>query len=218
MQGDWAVEVVDVHAQAENRRAKGKRKAAPPDKVAGPPLPPKPNFGIRLGPIGDRKTQPKGKLTSLMQPQSLVKVYPFTPTLKKWRHGIKVDCGPDWSWDVIEAAVEHGLHPTACTPEAMALFEEDIEYQRKAGFCMVILWEEIKQLCPPNLKISPMAAVSQVGRHPRTILNLSFLVYQEVNGVVTVTQASVNDTMALHAPSASVKEIGKVLPRPLTYM
>jgi hypothetical protein len=79
----------------------------------------------------------------------------------------------------------------------VALFEEDIEYQRKAGFCKVIPWEEIKRLRPPNLKISPVAAVPQVGRRPRIILDLSFLVYQEVDGVVTATQASINDTTAL---------------------
>ncbi len=57
-------------------------------------------------------------------------VHPFTPTLKEWRHGIEVDCGPDWTWDVIKAAVARGPHPTTCTPKAIALFEEDIEYQR----------------------------------------------------------------------------------------
>jgi hypothetical protein len=154
----------------------------------------------------------------LMQPQPLANVHPVIPTLKEWRHGIAVDCGPDWSWDVIEAAVTRGPHPTARTPEAVALFEEDIEYQWKAGFCKVIPWKEIKRLCPPNLKISPVAAVPQVGRRPRIILDLSFPVYQEVNGVVTATQASINDTTALQAPSAAVKEIGKVLPRLLTYM
>ncbi len=98
-----------------------------------------------------------------------------------------MDCGLDWSWDVIEAAVKRGPHPTACTPEAVALLEEDIEYQQKAGFCKVIPWEKIKRLHPPNLKISPMAAVPQVGRRPRIILNLSYPVYQEVDGVVTAT-------------------------------
>ncbi len=163
-------------------------------------------------------TQPKGKRTLLMQPQPLANVHPFTPTLKKWRHDIAVDCGPDWNWDVIEAAIERGPHPTTRTPEAVALFEEDIEYQRKAGFCKVIPWDEIKRLRPPNLKISPVAAVPQVGRRPRIILDLLFPVYQEVKGVVTTTQASVNDTTALQAPSAAIKEIGKVLPQLLTHM
>ncbi len=126
--------------------------------------------------------------------------------MEAWHRG---GLHPDWSWDVIEAAVEHGLHPTARTPKASALFEEDIEYQQKAGFCTVIPWEEIKQLCLPNLKISPVAVLPQVGRRPRIILDLSFPVYQEVDGVVIVTQASVNDTTALRAPSAAIKELAR---------
>jgi hypothetical protein len=128
------------------------------------------------------------KPTSLMQPQPLAAAHPFTPTLKSWRHGIEVDCGPDWSWD-------------------------DIAYQVKAGFCKVMLWEDIKRLRPNNLKISPVAVVPQVGQRGRIILDLSFPVYQDVNGVVTATQASVNDTTALRAPSVPVKEIGRVFPR-----
>jgi hypothetical protein len=127
-------------------------------------------------------------------------------------------CGPDWTWEVIEAAVMRGPHPTACTHEAIALFKEDIEYQRQAGFFKVILWEELKQLRPPNLKISPVAAVPQVGRRPHIILDLSFPVYQDVDGIITATQASVNNTMALQAPKEAVCKIGKVLPRLLTYM
>jgi hypothetical protein len=148
----------------------------------------------------------------------LADVHPFTPTLKEWRHGIEVDCGPNWNWDVIEAAVARGPHPTACTPNAIALFEEDIEYQRLAGFCKIILWDNLKRTRPSNLKISPVAAIPQVGRRPRIILDLSFPVYQDVDGVITATQESVNDTTALRAPKEAVREIGKVLPRLLTYM
>ena len=81
-----------------------------------------------------------------------------------------------------------------------------------------MLWEDLKQLRPPNLKISPVAVVPQVGRCGRIILDLSFPVYQEINGVVTAVQASVNDTTVLTAPSTPVKEIVKVLPRLLHYM
>jgi hypothetical protein len=129
-----------------------------------------------------------------------------------------VDCGPDWSWEVVEAAIARGPHPTVSTPEAIALFKVDIAYQCKAGFCKVMLWEDLKHLHPPNLKISPVAVVPQVGQWGQIILDLSFPVYQEVNGVVTAVQASVNDTMVLTAPSVPVKEIGKVLPRLLHYM
>ena len=52
----------------------------------------------------------------------------------------------------------------------------------------------------------------------RIILDLSFPVYQEVNGVATAVQSSVNDTTKLSAPDIPVKEIGKVLPRLLHIM
>ena len=106
-----------------------------------------------------------------MQPQQLAVVHPFAQTLKQWRHGISVDCGRDWLWDVIEAAVKQGPHPTACTADAHTLFKEDIAYQVTAGFCKVMLWDDVKRMRPRNLKISPVALIPQVGRQGRIILD-----------------------------------------------
>jgi hypothetical protein len=146
-----------------------------------------------------------------MQPQPLAEVHPFAPTLWKWQQGIPVDCG-------IEAAVEHGPHPMARSPESIALFIEDIEYQIKASFCRVFTWKELKCCLPANLKIYPVAVVPQVGRRGQIILDLLFPVYQKINGVVTVTQESVNESTVLKAPSEVVKEIEKVFLRLLQYM
>ena len=66
--------------------------------------------------------------------------------MEAWRQGIPVDCGPDWNWDVITAAVAYGPHPTARTQDSIALFAEDIEYQVKAGFCKVYQWDELQKL------------------------------------------------------------------------
>ncbi len=52
----------------------------------------------------------------------------------------------------------------ASTPDLIALFKEDIAYQIKAGFCKVMLWEDLKCLRPLNLKILLVAVVPQVGR------------------------------------------------------
>jgi hypothetical protein len=136
---------------------------------------------------------PQGEHTLLMQPQPLVEVHPFMPTLQEWCHGISVDCGPDWSWDIIQAAVQHGPHPTACTPKLEALFADNIAYQTKAGFCKVFLWDNLQCTRPANLKISPVAVVLQVGHRGRMILDFSFPVYQESDGVVTISQESVYD-------------------------
>ena len=129
-----------------------------------------------------------------------------------------MDCGPDWSWEVVEAAFAQGPHPTAATTDSIALFKEDIACQVKAGFCKVMLWEDLQRLRPHNLKISPVAVVPQSGQRGRIILDLSFPVYQDVNGVVTAVQSSVNDTTTLSALDIPVKEIGKVLPRLVHYM
>jgi hypothetical protein len=63
-----------------------------------------------------------------------------------------------------------------------------------------------------------VALIPQERCHNRIILDLSFLVYQEVDGVITVTQKSVNDTIVLSAPSILVRDIGKVLLQLLQYM
>jgi hypothetical protein len=47
---------------------------------------------------------------------------------------------------------------------------------------------------------------------------LSFPVYQESDGVITISQESVNGSTLLTAPSTLVKEISKVLPWPVQYM
>ena len=47
---------------------------------------------------------------------------------------------------------------------------------------------------------------------------MSFPIYQDVNGVVTITQQSVNSTTVLTTPTEPVKEIGLALPRLLHYM
>jgi hypothetical protein len=90
-----------------------------------------------------------------MQPTALAAEHPFVETLRIWENGIPVDCGPDWQWDVVEAAVAQGPHRSSLTPESIALFQEDVDYQVKAGFCKIYSWDEVKLLKPPKLKISP---------------------------------------------------------------
>ncbi len=210
-QGDRAMEVANVHARASNRRAK--RKLDPPDVFAAELPPDKPNLRFAS------ETIPQGELTSLMQPQPLAEVHPFAPTLRKWQQGIPVDYGPDWALSVIEAEVECVPHPTARTPDLIALFAKDIEYQIKAGFCRVFFWEDLKQHLPANFKISlPVVVVPQLGRRGQIILDLLFPVYQDIKGMITIMQESVNNSTVLAAPPEAVKEIGKVFPRLLQYM
>ena len=169
-------------------------------------------------PRSEKQRREQGESMSLMQPQPLSNIHPFSSTLREWQAGIQVDCGPEWDMATCDAAVERGPHPSAQTAEAIELFAEDISYQEKAGFCQVFLWDELRSLHPKSLKISPVAVVPQEGRRGRIILDLSFPVYQEVDGVVSIIQSSVNDTTEIKAPTVPVKEIGKVLHRLLHFM
>jgi hypothetical protein len=73
-------------------RAK-KRKALPPDTVPPKKPPPKPNLDSRrVKAVASAIFATKRKPTSLMQPQPLAEVHPFTPTLKGWRHGSVIGC------------------------------------------------------------------------------------------------------------------------------
>lgn len=160
--------------------------------------------------------QAQGKATrrSLMQPQPLGALHPFHETLCQWgSQGVPIDCGPDWTWDAIEAAVARGPHRSALDPENIALVHEDIQYQVDAGFSRMMLWDNVKHHRLRQLKISPMAVVPQKDRRGRIILDLSFPVYKGLSkrgGNEPPIQTSVNETTQRLAPDGPVREIGNV--------
>ncbi len=74
-----------------------------------------------------RKAQ--GERRSLMQPQAIAAGHPFFPTLHQWgTEGVPVDCGPDWEWDAVLAAVARGPHISAMDPENIPLVHEHVLY------------------------------------------------------------------------------------------
>ena len=157
-----------------------------------------------------------------MQPQPLAAGHPFFPTLHDWgSKGVPVDCGPDWEWETVLAAVARGPHLSAMDPDNMSTVHEDIQYQVDAGFCKILLWEDLKTLQPHNLKISPILVVPQKDRRGRIILDLSFPVYPERtkgNPRPDPIQPGVNKTTIKLAPQEPVREIGNVFRRVVTLM
>ena len=160
------------------------------------------------------------KYRSLLQPSPIVtNCHPFGPVLEEWKQGVTVDCGPDWSAEHIDVAIQRGPHRSALTPEALQVFKEDIAYQVSAGFSEVIPLSELRSRNPPNLKISPVALVPQLNRRGRIILDLSFPVRQNAGRKMGPTlQPSVNSTTRPTAPRLPVRMIGKVLTELFEYM
>ena len=157
-----------------------------------------------------------GTFLSLMQPQDVARAHEFGPTLDEYSvKGVPVDCGGNWTRETIDAAIARGPHQSALTPEALELFQDDVvDYQVKAGFCRIVNWDDIKHDLPPQLKISPVAAVPQVGRRPRIILDLSF----GVRIGDEVIQQAVNTTTASTSHPAALDFLGSAMPRILDFL
>jgi len=90
------------------------------------------------------------------------------------QEGCPVDCGPAWTLDQLRAAVERGNHPSARAPDAAACLHAEMLEKVQQGFAQIIPWSELEKNPPPNLKISPLAAVPHKSRPYRAIIDLSY--------------------------------------------
>jgi hypothetical protein len=124
------------------------------------------------------KAHGKSTVKSLMCPQDVTqRLLPrnlFLQLQQFCYNGCPAHCGPDWTAEVIKAAMAVGPHVGTLIPENAQLIWEDIEYQVKAGFvCMIVASNLIGENQPPNLKISGVAVVPQDNCRGCIILNLS---------------------------------------------
>ena len=123
--------------------------------------------------------------------------------------GCPVRTGQQWTKEMLWEAVERGPHQSALTPEALAHFAEEARVKVEKGQARLVMWDDIKDDPPPELKISPIAAVPHKSKPYRSILDLSFTLRLKNGGVVN----SVNDTTEKVAPQGSIDQIGESLSR-----
>jgi hypothetical protein len=90
----------------------------------------------------------------------------------------------------IEEAIRRGNHVSANTQEAIDLIRSDVDYQVKADFTKLILWDSIKDNPLANLKLSPVAVIFYKDRIVRILMDLSF----PVKLGTKIIQKSVNET------------------------
>jgi hypothetical protein len=109
-----------------------------------------------------------------MEPAPWMWFHPFVASLEHWASGVSALCGEPWSEAAICAAIKHGPHTSALTPEARDLINEEMKYQIQAEFSEMVLRRAIQHAYPTNLKVSPLAVIPQVGRRGRLLLDLLF--------------------------------------------
>ena len=108
----------------------------------------------------------------------------------------------------MHAAVNRGNHESARMPDAIEAYQEEIQEKISSGQARVVLWDDIKDNPPEQLKISPLAMIPHKSRKFRAILNLSFDLKMS-----THTVPSVNEATKKTSPEGTLDQLGSVLPR-----
>jgi hypothetical protein len=143
-----------------------------------------------------------------MCPTGIATAHPAGALLAEWATmGCPTRTGCPWTKEEIWEAVERGPHQSALSPNAIAHFAEESVAKIKAGQAKLVLWNNIKNDPPTQLKISPIVAIPHKSKAFWSILDLSFRLYLKYGGFLE----SVNGATVKLAPSAVLDQLGHAL-------
>ena len=91
--------------------------------------------------------------------------------------------------------------------EALTHFAEETDEKVRTKQARIVLWDDIKDNPPKQLKISPIAVIPHKSKAFRSILNLSSQLRLKNGGIL----ASVNNTTEKLAPKGAIDQIGDCL-------
>ncbi len=119
--------------------------------------------------------QPPQVYRNSMCPTGRALAHPATGLLTEWATlGCPTCTGKPWTREEIWEAVARGPHQSALSPEALAHFAEEAAEKVRTKQARIVLWDDIKDNPPEQLKISPIAAIPHKSKAFRSILDLSF--------------------------------------------
>ena len=145
-----------------------------------------------------------------MCPANLATQHPAAQDLLTYAtHGCPVESGKPWTKELMQAAINKGPHSSALVPAAIEQLRREVQDKVKAGQARVILWNDIKDDPPRELKISPIAMIEHKSKPYRAILDLSFPVTLEDKS----THPSVNAATIKTAPQKAINQLGHALQR-----
>ena len=75
----------------------------------------------------------------------------------------------------MEETIDRGPHVLALQPEAVKILAEEVAVKEKKGQCKVVLWDDMMDGPPEELKVSHIAMIPHKSRLFRAILDLSFV-------------------------------------------
>ena len=147
--------------------------------------------------------------SGLMWPRGLALNHDAAKLLNYYsEEGCPVECGPDWTHEHIQAALQRGPHKSATNKIAAQCLLQETKDKFNEGYAKTVKWGDIKNNIPKNLKISPIDMIPHKSRQFRAIIDLSFQL--KMNGK---KMPSVNSATKAQAPQKSMAELGNVLKR-----
>ena len=78
----------------------------------------------------------------------------------------------DWTPDKMEASVTKGPHSSALEYDAVSQIQAEAREKSAQGFATIVMWDDIKQNPPSNLKFLPVVMIPHKSRKYREILDL----------------------------------------------
>jgi hypothetical protein len=165
---------------------------------------------VKTPPKSAPTMQPPQVYQNSMCPSGRALAHPAAGLLNKWATlGCPTRTGRPWTKDEMWEAVDRGPHQSALSPEALAHFAEEATKKVRTKQARIVLWDDIKDNPPKQLKFSLIAAVPHKPKAFRSILDLSFRLRLMYGGIL----ASVNDTTEKRAPKGAIDQIGDCLLR-----
>ena len=108
--------------------------------------------------------------------------------------------------DVCEA-VARGPHQSSLSPDALAHFSTESAEKVKVGQAKLVLWDDIKDDPPPQLKKLPISATPHKSKAFRSILDLTFRLCLRNGGFLDL----VNDSTIKMALQGALDQLGHAL-------
>lgn len=145
-----------------------------------------------------------------MCPTGLALKHPAASTLLEYsKYGCPTQTGKEWTKLQIWEAVERGPHVSALSAEALEHFREEAREKVATGQATIVEWDKIKNNPPPQMKVSPIAAIPHKSKAFRSILDLSFSLRLQDGTKLP----SVNDSTTKTAPAGAINQLGHALQR-----
>ena len=141
-----------------------------------------------------------------MCPSGIATSHPAGELLSEWsKMGCPTKTGRPRSNEEMWEAVAWGPHQSSRSTEALAHFAAESAKKVRVGQAKLVLWDNIKDNPPPQLNISPIAAIPHKSKAFRSILDLSFSLCLKNGGVLE----SVN-----HRKNGAKRSPGSIGPSP----